>query len=151
MFKKLWFWNKPVLATSSPYIEAVDRLKQISSPGAGVYADLRRIEVLFPTIDIYIEVIQRAIAVLQEKKIFSFIGYEPKLQLIAKRYFYQSKEDKLLPIDVWHERFIRLATELILLYEQQEPPETTAEQTSHQRILLIVNNLMNFNKENIVK
>lgn len=151
MLKKLWFWNKPVTATSSPYIEAVERLKQISSPGVAVYGDLRRIEVLFPTIDVYIEVIQRAISMLKEKRIFSFIGYEPKLQLIARRYFYTNKENKLIDVDVWHEYFIKLSCELVLLYEQQETPETTAEQTSHQRILQIVNNLMNLEKENIVK
>ena len=151
MFKKLWFWKKPSVAISSPYIEAVERLKQISSPGASVYADLRRIEVLFSTIDVYIEVIQRAINMLKEKKVFSFIGYEPKLQLIGKRYFYQNKENGLLPVDIWHERFINLSCELLLLYEQQEAPESIAEQTSHQRILMLINNLINFDKENIMK
>ena len=148
MFEKFWPWHKAVKATSSPYIEAIDRFKLMSSPGAMIYKDIRKVEVLFSTIDVYLEVILRAIDALASKQHFSYIGYEPRLKPTARRLFYQNKDGHLLDVNVWHMKFIMAASELLKQYEiavENDSP-TVLDETNLQKLLPLINNLIYFSE-----
>ena len=64
------WWNQSAL-TLTPYEEAIRRFKAVVVPGVDVYRDIRSIETVFPTIDLYLEEIERIIKCL-ENDIFIF-------------------------------------------------------------------------------
>lgn len=153
MFDKFWPWHKAVKATSSPYIEAVGRFESMASPGAMIYKDICKVEVLFSNIDIYLEVLLRAIDALTLKQPFSYIGYTPMLKPISRRLFYQNKDGHLLDVDVWHGKFINKAADLLTKYElavENDSP-TVLDETNLQRLLPIINNLMYLSESLIIQ
>lgn len=144
MFKKIWPWHKAIKATSSPYIEAISRFEKMTSPGSSIYQDIRKIEILFSSIDLYIEVLNRVLNSLAEGRTVSYIGYEPRLQLVSRKAFYLSKEGRFINVDVWHGQFISAAVLLLKQYEKTiESDETTVlAETNLQRTLPLINNLL---------
>ena len=57
-------------STPSPYQEAVWALEQMRSVNAGVYQDIRRLEVIQPTLDRYLALVAQAITALENDQLF---------------------------------------------------------------------------------
>lgn len=72
---------------------------------------------MFHSVELYCEILQRAIISLTEKKEFSFVGYVPNLKKIPRNKFYLSKDGNFLNVELWNKLFIERAIELIVLYE----------------------------------
>lgn len=148
MFDKIWPWHKRAKATSSPYIEAIGHFNKMSIPGSEIYQDIRRIEVIFPTIDLYIEVLQRASESLIENRVFTYLGYDAKLQLVQRKNFYLNKDACYLNLEIWHNRFVDVVEIFLEKYEERSnsDEQTVIMETSLSRLLPIVNNLLHLSE-----
>ena len=143
MLKKIMdklFRKQPEKPPSSPYIEEIDNLKACLELNHEVYRDISRIEVLFHSVELYCEILQRAIISLLEKREFSFVGYVPNLKKIPRNKFYLSKDGNFLNVELWNKQFIERAIELITLYEEHVSNEEQLK--SINRIMAIVDNLL---------
>ena len=140
------WWNQSAL-TLTPYEEAIRRFKAVVVPGVDVYRDIRSIETVFPTIDLYLEEIERIIKCLEND-----IFYKPKQPFIVVRVrrqsFYLTKEGMYLDVEETHRRFIDRAIHLLSLYERRElePNQSGLLQSNLHRAVTLINNLMDLSQ-----
>lgn len=140
------WWNQSAL-TLTPYEEAIRRLKAVGVPSVDVYRDIRSIETVFPTIDLYLEEIERIIKCLEND---SF--YKPKSPFVMGRVrrqsFYLTREGMYLDVEEVHRRFINRAIYLLSLYERRElePNKSGLLQSNLHRAVTLINNLMDLSQ-----
>lgn len=140
------WWNQSAL-TLTPYEEAIRRLKAVGVPSVDIYRDIRSIETVFPTIDLYLEEIERIIKCLEND---SF--YKPKSPFVVgcvrRQSFYLTKEGMYLDVEETHQRFINRAIYLLSLYERRElePNKSGLLQSNLHRAVTLINNLMDLSQ-----
>lgn len=140
------WWNQSPL-TLTPYEEAIRRFKAIDIPSVDVYRDIRSIETVFPTIDLYIAEIERIIKCLENDRF-----YKPKQPFVVVRIrrqsFYLTHEGMYLDVEETHRRFINRAIYLLSLYERRElePNQSGLLQSNLHRAVTLINNLMDLSQ-----
>ncbi len=140
------WWNQSAL-TLTPYEEAIRRFKAMDVPGVNVYRDIRSIETVFPTIDLYIAEIERIIKCLENDRF-----YKPKQPFVVARIkrqsFYLTQEGMYLDVEETHQRFINRAIHLLSLYERRElePNQSGLLQSNLHRAVTLINNLMDLSQ-----
>ena len=140
------WWNQSAL-TLTPYEEAIRRLKAVGVPSVDVYRDIRSIETVFPTIDLYLEEIERIIKCLEND---SF--YKPKSPFVVghvrRQSFYLTREGMYLDVEEVHQRFVNRAIYLLSLYERRElePNKSGLLQSNLHRAVTLINNLMDLSQ-----
>ena len=116
-------------------------------PGVNVYRDIRSIETVFPTIDLYIAEIERIIKCLENDRF-----YKPKQPFVVARIkrqsFYLTQEGMYLDVEETHQRFINRAIHLLSLYERRElePNQSGLLQSNLHRAVTLINNLMDLSQ-----
>ena len=140
------WWNQSAL-TLTPYEEAIRRFKAMDVPGVNVYRDIRSIETVFPTIDLYIAEIERIIKCLENDRF-----YKPKQPFVVARIrrqsFYLTQEGMYLDVEETHQRFINRTIHLLSLYERRElePNQSGLLQSNLHRAVTLINNLMDLSQ-----
>ncbi len=140
------WWNQSAL-TLTPYEEAIRRFKAMDVPSVNVYRDIRSIETVFPTIDLYIAEIERIIKCLENDRF-----YKPKQPFVVARIkrqsFYLTQEGMYLDVEETHQRFINRAIHLLSLYERRElePNQSGLLQSNLHRAVTLINNLMDLSQ-----
>lgn len=133
----------------SPYQEAVTALEQMLPMDAGVYQDIRRIEVIQPTLDRYLTLITQAITALEQDQLFR----PPTMTLESIRIhdFFLSSDGCYVQVDEDASVFVQAASELLLLYERrnQEPNQSGLLQANLYRILPVINNLISLSETHL--
>lgn len=134
-------------STSSPYQEAIAAFRAMVSPGPRVYQDIRRIEVILPTLEDYVELIGKAMVCLENDQLY--VPPTLTMRSVRRLEFYLSKDGSYGDPDIDFPVLVQAACDLLDLYERRitEPNQSGLLQANLYRILPVINNLITLSED----
>ena len=126
----------------SPYQEAIARWGILSLPNHQVYQDIRMIEVLYPTIDVYIGEVNRLGHCLEKNYFYSMVE-TAELKQVPVNEFYLSAKRWFIDVPATQALLQQAAMDVLNLYERKssEPNKSGLLQATLLRGAPLINNL----------
>lgn len=132
------------VSTVSPYQEAIYRYRQMERHGLRVYQDISPVETAFPTIDLYLQELEKGLRCLDDGTEVLYRPYQAiDSHLLMKSEFFLTSTGHYLDVAQYHERFIDLAVRFLARYEEKENNlnKSGLLQANLHRLTPVVNNL----------
>lgn len=130
-------------ATPSPYQEAIARFEALVAPEIEVRRNLRQVQSLCPTLDVYIVELGRIIDAFNREVLYVPVhAGEPRaVRLFA---LYLDKDGHFADIEETHRRFVKASIQLLTIYEEKEAStdQSGLLQANLHRSLAVINNLV---------
>ena len=131
----------------SPYQEAIARWGCLPPRNHRVYQDITMLEVLYPTIDIYLDEVNR-LGICLEKNYFYAMVSPPELMQVPVNEFYLSSKNQYIDVPTTQESLRQSAMDLLNLYERKtaEPDKSGMLQATLLRGAPLINNLFSLSE-----
>ena len=130
--------------TLSPYQEVIQKYQNLTEPDTSIYRSIKRVDVLFETMDVYTDIMENLIQCLENNLGHPTLPKYLEVRTIRLSQFYLTKDGDYANTALTLRTFASTAADLLDLYERKMSDENSTGITQHvlHRARPVINNLI---------